>query len=72
MHVRLSFYKSDMDAPLNQLEDELTQIVEVAGQPIHSMTDNGVSFADEAEHCVELWPVCVFAGNLVREHPVGV
>ncbi len=70
MNVKALLHKPDVDASLDQLEDELTQVVEVAGQPVHGVTDNGVPFADEAQHRIQLRSVRVFTGSLVREQLV--
>lgn len=43
-----------MDAAAGQVQDEPPEIVEVASQPIHRVTDQGVAFPNEGKEEFEL------------------
>jgi len=47
--------------------DDRAQVVEVAGQPVHRVHDEGVAVADEPEQRFQLRPLCVLAGDAVGE-----
>lgn len=46
------------------------EVVEVAGEAVHGVHDDGVALVDEAEHGHQLRPVGVFAGRGVGERAV--
>ena len=50
--------------------DGAAQIVEVAGEAVHRMHQDGVAVPDEADHRVQLGPVLVLPGEPVGEQPV--
>ena len=56
-----------MDAALREAKNYLPQIVQVAGQPIHRMTDDCVFLANIASEQFELRSVKIFARSLVHE-----
>lgn len=55
------FLKADVDAALCESEHYLSQIVQIAGQPIHRMTNHCVAFPDVTGELFELRPVEVLA-----------
>ena len=59
------FHKPDVHSTLYKIEYEPTQIVEIAGQPVHGVTHDRVAFTHEAQHGGELWTIRIFAGSLV-------
>lgn len=50
--------------------DECAQVIEVAGEPVHAVHDDGVPVADEPEQLGQLRPGGVLAGGFVGEDPV--
>jgi hypothetical protein len=48
----------------------VAQVVEVAGEAVHGVHEDGVAVADEAEHRLELGAVQVFSGGAVGERLV--
>ena len=53
-----------MDTPLIEPENDLKQIVQVAGQSIHGVADDRVTLADVPCYLFELGTVEVLAGGL--------
>nr|AYU67961.1 hypothetical protein D0358_00092 [Escherichia coli] len=58
----------DAHAALSQLLYQATQVIEVAGQPIHAVHHHCIAFADEAQQRFELGALGVLARCLVGEH----
>ena len=56
-----------VDAALREPEDYLTQIVQVAGQPVHRMADDRITFTDVACKLYELRTVEILARGLIDE-----
>lgn len=61
------FFEPDVDAPLGKSQDDLTEVIQVTGQAVHRVTNNGVSFPDVVHELLELRPVHVFTRSLVSE-----
>ncbi len=57
----------DAHAALSQLLYQATQVIEVAGQPIHAVHHHCIAFADEAQQRSS-WGAGVLARCLVGEH----
>jgi hypothetical protein len=68
--TRLSFNELHPHALAGGALDEGTQVIEVAGEPVHAVNDHGDPFAGEPEQFSQLWPGGVPAGGLVYEDPV--
>jgi hypothetical protein len=41
--------KLDPDTSLGEALDQLAQVIQIAGQPIHAVDDDGIAFAGESE-----------------------
>ena len=67
--TRLSLTNSTMGI-LCQALDQGTQVIEVAGEPVHAVHNHGVPVAGEPQQLGQLWPGGVSAGGVVREDPV--
>jgi len=61
-------FGDDAHAALSQLLYQATQVIEVAGQPIHAVHHHCIAFADEAQQRFELGALGVLARCLVGEH----
>jgi hypothetical protein len=57
-------------AACGEAADGRAQVVEVAGQAVHGVHEDGVAVADEGEHRLQLRAMEVFAGDVVGEGPV--
>ena len=62
----------DVDSPFGQSQDDLAEVVQVAGQAIHRVADYSVSFADVLHELLELRPVHVSSRGLVGESLVEI
>jgi hypothetical protein len=62
--------KLDPDTSLGEALDQLAQVIQIAGQPIHAVDDDGIAFAGESEQSLKLGAVDVLARCLVGENPV--
>jgi len=60
-------HKDDMDAPISKAQHYSPQIVEVAGQPVHRVTEHRISLTDETLHGLQLGPVHILARGFVSE-----
>ena len=49
-----------------------TQVVEVAGEPVHRVHEDDVTGAEEPQQLVELGPGDVLSRGVIGEHPVDV
>lgn len=66
------FHELDPHTTTSQRLHKSTKIVEIAGQPIHTVDYDRVAIADEFEQLLELRPENVFARGLVGENLVDV
>ncbi len=55
---------------MGEVAHDAAQVVEVAGEAVHGVHDDGVTVTDEAQQRVELWAVGVFARRAVGEGAV--
>ena len=62
--------KLDPDTSLGEALDQLAQVIQIAGQPIHAVDDDGIAFAGESEQSLKLGAVDVLARCLVGEGPI--
>jgi predicted DNA-binding protein with PD1-like motif len=46
--------KLDPDTSLGEALDQLAQVIQIAGQPIHAVDDDGIAFAGESEQSLKL------------------
>ncbi len=59
------FFKPNVYASFRQAENDLSKIIQVAGQPIHRVANNGVAFAHIFSELLELGTVHVLPGSLI-------
>ena len=64
---QILFLESDMDSPLGKPKNNLPQIVQITGQPIHGVADHRIPFSDVAGKLFELRAMEVLARSLVYE-----
>ena len=69
---KIFLLKPDMNAPLGKPEDELAEIIQVAGKPVHRVTNDGVPFPNVFHELLELGPVQVLARSLVSKPLVEI
>ena len=50
--------------------DDLSQVVEIAGETIHAVDHNDIPVPHKDKHGIELRPVNVLARSLISEDPV--
>jgi len=68
----LLLHELHLHAAGGERADGGTEVVQVAGQPVHRVDHHGVAVADEGEHRRQLRPVEVLAGDMVGEGPVDL
>lgn len=66
------FDKLDPDAPTGQACDQLAQIVEVAGEAVEGVDDDGIALAGELQQGLKLGAVDVLAADLVGKGLVNL
>src|SRR5258707_13732488 len=68
---QLFLHKDDMNAPLRQTQHYSPQVIKVAGQPVHLVTEHCVAFADEALHGLQWGTLYILAGAGVTHEIPG-
>ena len=56
--------KADMNTALREPEDHFSQVVQIAGQPVHRVADHGIAFAHITGQAFQLGPVKILPGSL--------
>ncbi len=64
------FLETDLDAAPCQSKNDLPQIIQVPGQPVHRMADDRIALSDIADELFELRTVEALAGGFVDESHV--
>jgi hypothetical protein len=49
--------------PLRQTQHDSPQVIEIASQPIHRVTEHCIVLADKAQHGLQLEPLHILAGT---------
>src|ERR1035437_8788879 len=59
-----------MYAPAREVQHNFPQTIETACEPVHTMRQKKITFAEVFESSLQLWPVRVLARRFIGEHLV--
>jgi len=62
---KILLLEANIDAPLRQGNDQLSEVVQVPGEPVHRMTKDRIPLSHVAEQLFELWPVDALSGSFI-------
>ena len=64
------FHELDADAAAGQRLHDAAKIIEISCETVHAVDDDHVAGTSECHQRLQLWPLRIFAGRLVRKDPV--